>query len=90
MTFRVTFTCPKLRKLFNPGATLEPFALPTPQQPNAADLIWAAAACAVLALIVVFNRRRASRAAKFAVFLALYVISLGMALVKRSTTVLDH
>ena len=89
MTFRVTFTCPKLRRIFSPGSSIEPFALPAPQQPNAADLAWASVACAVLALIVLFNRRRATRGAKFAVFLALYVSSLGMALVKRSTTLLD-
>jgi hypothetical protein len=40
-------------------------------------------------MIVLFNRRRASRGAKFVVFVVLYVSSLGMALVKRSTAVLD-
>lgn len=88
MTFRVVFTCPKLQGVFNPGTSVDPFALPAPQQPNAADLIWAAVACGILAVVVLFNRRRASRGAKFAVFLALYVSSLGMVLVKRSTTLL--
>ena len=49
---------------------------------------WAAATCAVLALIVLFNRRRESRGAKFAVFMALYVFSFGMALLKRTSTLL--
>ena len=89
ITFRVTFTCSKLRRIFSPGSSIEPFALPAPRAPNAADLAWAAVACTVLAIIVLFNRRRATRGAKFAVFLALYVSSLGMALVKRSTTLLD-
>ena len=88
MTFRVTFTCPKLRQVFNSDSSNNPFALPVPHQPNALDLIWATGACVVLALIVLFNRRRASRGAKFAVFLALYISSLGMAIVKRSTTLL--
>jgi hypothetical protein len=88
ITFRVVFTCPKLRGAFSPDTPMEPFALPAPQQPKAADLIWAAVACGILALVVLFNRRRASRGAKFAVFLALYLCSLGMALLKRSTTFL--
>eukprot|EP01043_Picozoa_sp_COSAG02_P021903 COSAG02_NODE_1124_length_14441_cov_21.457607_1_plen_112_part_10 len=45
MTFRVVFTCPKLRGVFNPGTLVETFALPAPQPSNAADLIWAAVAC---------------------------------------------
>lgn len=89
MTFRITFTCPKLRQIFSSTSSVDSFALPAPRQPNIVDLIWAAAACAVLALIVLFNRRRASRGAKFAVFMVLYVSSLGMAVVKRSTAVLD-
>lgn len=73
MTFRVTFTCPKLRVLFNPQSTVPAFALPVPKTPNWVDLVWALASCGVLALIVVFNRKRASRAGKFAVFVSLYV-----------------
>jgi hypothetical protein len=89
MTVRITFTCPKLRQIFSPKSPIDPFALPAPWQPNIVDLIWAAATCALLAMIVLFNRRRASRGAKFVVFVVLYVSSLGMALVKRSTAVLD-
>ena len=90
MTFRVTFTCPKLRLLFNPQTSVAAFALGAPPTPDWVDLVWALCSCGVLALIVLFNRKRASRSGKFLVFLALYVLSMGMALVKRSTSLLDH